>query len=76
LDVSPGILYVLPYRQMWSLLMKLRAGELGIKAAGVIKPLTPNKGRWVFEPIGFGLWARRKDLADVAGWIRKVRRAR
>ena len=42
----------------------------------VIKPLKPTKQKRAFEPIGFGLRAGRKDIVDVAGWVRKVRRPR
>lgn len=46
------------------------------RAVAVIKPLRANRRRRVFEPIGFGLWAGREDLADVSKWVRKVRRPR
>ena len=46
------------------------------KPVAVIKPLKPVKQKRAFEPIGFGLWAGRKDIVDVAGWVRKVRRPR
>ena len=42
----------------------------------LIKPLRQGKSRRAFEPIGFGLWAGRKDLGDIAGWVRKIRRPR
>ena len=47
------------------------------RAVGVIKPVKNSRRRaQEFEPIGFGLWADRKDLADVPGWVRKARRPR
>jgi prevent-host-death family protein len=47
------------------------------KAVAVLKPLaTRRKASRPLDPIGFGLWADRKDLGDVAGWLRKVRRPR
>ena len=47
------------------------------KAVAVIKPLKPRKkAERRFEPIGFGLWAHRQDLANVSDWIRKIRRPR
>jgi prevent-host-death family protein len=46
------------------------------RPVAVIKPLRANRRRRVFEPIGFGLWAGREDLADVSKWVRKVRRPR
>lgn len=46
------------------------------KAVAVIKPLDGGKPGRAFEPIGFGLWAARKDMGDVTGWIRRIRRAR
>ena len=45
-------------------------------AVAVIKPLIARRREPVFEPIGFGLWAERKDLADVSGWVRSIRRPR
>jgi len=45
-------------------------------AVAVIKPLASRKPRRVFEPIGFGMWANRKDLEDVEAWIGKIRRPR
>ncbi len=42
----------------------------------VIKPVRPRKAKREFEPIGFGMWAGRKDLENVAGWVRRVRRPR
>ncbi len=42
----------------------------------VVKPLRSGRRNRAFEPIGFRLWAGRKDLADVSGWVRKIRRAR
>jgi prevent-host-death family protein len=46
------------------------------KPLAVLKPLRPAPRRPKFEAIGFGLWAGRADLADVAGWVRQVRRPR
>ncbi len=46
------------------------------RPVAVVKPLRPGRRDRAFEPIGFGLWAGRKDLADVSGWVRKIRRAR
>ena len=46
------------------------------RAVAVVKPLRPVRRSRAFEPIGFGLWAGRKDLADVSGWVRKIRRPR
>lgn len=46
------------------------------RAVAIIKPLRRAKRSRAFEPIGFGLWAGRKDLAEVARWVRKVRRPR
>jgi prevent-host-death family protein len=42
----------------------------------VIKPLKRKKTRREFKPIGFGMWAGRKDLEDVPGWFRRIRRPR
>jgi len=46
------------------------------KAVAVIKPLRSRNDTRRFEPIGFGLWAGRRDLEDVAGWVRRIRRPR
>jgi prevent-host-death family protein len=46
------------------------------RPAAVVKPLGAVKRDHSFEPIGFGLWAGRKDVADVSGWVRRIRRAR
>jgi len=46
------------------------------RPVAVVKPLRSAKRVHAFEPIGFGLWAGRKDLADVSGWVRKIRRSR
>lgn len=46
------------------------------RPVAVVKPLRSGRRGRAFEPIGFGLWAGRKDLADVSGWVRKIRRAR
>ena len=42
----------------------------------VIQPVKRKKKQREFKPIAFGMWAGRKDLADVAGWVRKIRRPR
>ena len=42
----------------------------------VIKPVRPKRGQRPFVPIAFGIWAGRKDLKDVEGWVRKIRRPR
>ena len=42
----------------------------------VIKPVKRRKLKRHFKPIGFGMWAGRKDLKDVAGWVRKMRQPR
>lgn len=42
----------------------------------VIKPVKPKKRQRVFVPIAFGIWAGRKDLKDVEGWVRRIRRPR
>ncbi len=46
------------------------------RPVAVVKPLRSGKRDRAFEPIGFGLWAGRRELADVSGWVRKIRRAR
>ncbi len=42
----------------------------------VIKPTETERKARRFEPIGFGMWANRKDLEDVEAWIGKIRRPR
>jgi prevent-host-death family protein len=46
------------------------------RPVAVVKPLRSRRRDHAFEPIGFALWAGRKDIADVSGWVRKIRRAR
>lgn len=46
------------------------------QAVAIIKPLPSGKRSRAFEPIGFGIWTGRKDLGDLAGWVRKIRRPR
>lgn len=40
----------------------------------VIKPF--KKGKKAFNPIGFGMWAKRKDLKDVEKWLEEKRKTR
>lgn len=42
----------------------------------VIRPTKTERKARRFEPIGFGMWANRKDLEDVEAWISKIRRPR
>jgi prevent-host-death family protein len=41
----------------------------------VMKPI-PKEEEKAFEPIGFGIWAKRDDLKNVEEWVREKRRAR
>ena len=65
-----------------NILQKVRRGEVVTityrkTPVAVITPLkTAKRVDRKFEPIGFGMWAGRRDLADVSGWVRKIRRAR
>jgi prevent-host-death family protein len=45
------------------------------KSIAVLKPFV-GKSEKEFSPVGFGLWKKRKDLKDVAGWIDKKREER
>lgn len=46
------------------------------RAIAVIRGLSGREEKLNFKPVGFGMWAGRKEMADVKRWMRKSRRAR
>ncbi len=44
------------------------------QSIAVLKPI--KKMKKLFDPIGFGIWKDRKDLADVQAWIDEGRKER
>ena len=62
------------------ILDRVRHGEsvtvtLRGKPVALITPIRERQpsGRDDFEPIGFGIWADRADLADVEAWVASIR---
>lgn len=45
------------------------------KSIAILKPFL-EESKKEFSPVGFGLWKDRKDMKDIAGWVKKQREER
>ena len=62
-----------------SILENVRKGDEVVitmrgRSIAIIKPL--KKIKKTFEPIGFGIWKKRKDMTDVKKWLDDRRKER